>query len=421
MSEGTVKTSIRYGGGAFDARSALIRLYGFLQRKEVVILKSDSKLCGELLAASDTKGTFIEHLFATPAWSPIYSVESMDGERWEQLARDFKNVMAATGWRERLGPLVGKYAGGLAEAARRDPSKIVDSETIARTVVSILYELLFSREISPEDQSLFYSASLEWRKEIAIKGKGDPEIKYRFLGRVRELVAESPFKDGLEAYPNDPAAWLSVFAQPFLISPQINIGDILVTVFRYLREDPAAFERARSWARAGDRARLEGVALEAIRLRHPFPVLERELKREFSSAGKRYAPGTQIFVMLDQFEQDRKFDPERWLQAPAENPYAAIPFAAGPRMCVGKPIALELLSGLLGELLLEFPEDRVQPQLGHRFSGRENDARGTLKEALYQLGVFARGLRSCVGIGRRESTGCPWKKLKGKICPDEIR
>ena len=394
------KTSLRYGGGAFDARTVLIRIFCFLQRKKAVILRSDPRRCGEILAASATKGTFIEHLFAIPAWHPIYSIESTDGPLWEQLSQDFKKLMGVIGWRERLTPLTRQHAGSL--------TGLVDAEAISRLVARILFELLFCKAISSDDETLFYQASLEWRKEIALKGKANVLVKSAFWNRLAELVADSPFKDGLDSYKADPACWLSLFAQPFLISPQINVSDIFVTVFHYLRANPASMEAAMGWAAQDDKARLGGVVLESIRLRHPFPILEREVA------------DTQFFIVLDRFEQDQRFDPERWLQAPSENPYYSIPFAAGPRMCVGKPIAMELLVELLKVFLLDFSPEQIQPQRGHLYSGRDNDLRRYKGEFRYQAGVFLRGLWRSLILGQRgartapstpPASGCPWKKM----------
>ena len=401
------KTSMRYGGGAIDARSALMRLFGILQRKKIVILDSNPKLCGEILAASDTKGTFLEHLFATPAWHPLYSIESMDGERWEQLARDFKKLMGQIGWRERLTPLTHKHAQTLVG--------VVDSEAIAKLVVRILFELLFETPMSAEDETLFYQASLEWRKEIAVKGEANSKIKQDFWSRLTHLVADSKFKDGLDSYKSDPSCWLSLFAQPFLISPQINISDIFVTVFHYLKADTKLLDQAKKWAAEGDKARLDGIILEAIRLKHPFPILERELKKDLTAHGEHYTSGTHIFILLDRFKQDQDFDPERWLQSAADNPYHSIPFAAGPRMCVGKPIAMELLVEILKILLLQFSIENVQPQLGHLFSGRDNDGKETKGESRHQAKIFSRALWKSFRMGR---SGCPFHRLTDKSKKD---
>lgn len=408
------QTSIRYGGSQLDLRTSMIRIFAALQRKKVVILDSDPRLCGEILAASDKKGNFLEYLIATPAWHPVYSIESMDGQRWEQLSRDFKKLMGQIKWRERLGDLIQREAQNLFEKVEADAAAVVDSEALARLVVRVFFELLFEKPMSSDEETLFYQASIEWRKEIAVKGEAKSKVKSEFWSKLTDVVAASKFGDGLERYKDDPSCWLSLFAQPFLISPQINIGDIFVTVNRCLRYDLSQFERAREWAKNGDKARLAGVVQEAIRLRHPFPILERELKKDIEVNGVKYSAGTQFFILLDQFKQDQNFNPERWLEAAGENPYHAIPFAAGPRMCIGKPIAMEMMVDLLGIFLLKFPEEKLKFEQGHLYSGRSNDGEVSAEESRYQVQVFAKALWRSFLIGQfgsdsESNTGCPWK------------
>ncbi len=392
--------SLRYGRGGMDLRTWVLRALAAAQRRKVLFLHSDPELCAAVLAASDTKGNFLEALIATPAWSPIYSIESVDGELWKQLSSDFKTVLARMRWRERLPGLVAEQLGHLRAARDVDAAWVLDSPKLAKSVASIMFGLVFERPMSASDASLFYAASLEWRREIAVKNAGDTRVKQTFWRRLHELVASSSFKEGLETYEADPAAWLSVFAQPFLISPAINVGDIFVAVFAALDRDAALAARVRLWAQQDDRARIEGLLLEAIRLRHPFPMLERELQRDLNAHGTHIAAGTQVFISLDTFEQDQRVDPERWLKSPKSNPYHAIPFAAGPRMCIGKPVAMELMASLLVALLRDFPLHQLKPAQGHLYSGRGNDGSSSLSETAYQLKVFAGALRRSIAIGR---------------------
>jgi len=399
------QASLRYGGGRFDPRIAMMRVFGFLQGKKIVILSSNPKLCSDVLASSDTKGTFLETLFATPAWNPVYSIESVDGDRWKQLSEDFKKLMSQIDWRDRLTPLTLKHSTSLVERLLTDSSEVLGSELISRLVLRILFELIFEKQINQDDETLFFQASLEWRKEIAIKGKADERIKSLFLTHLSEHLALSRFKDSFKLFKSDSLGFLSIFAQPFLISPQINVSDIFVTVFQYLERDAQMTKLARSWALKGDKARLGGILQESIRLAHPFPILERELQKDLTFDGKHYAAGTQFFILMDQLEQDRDFDPERWLLAPADNPYFSIPFAAGPRMCTGKPIAMEMMVEILRILLVRLPMDKIQPQRGHLYSGRYNDASSSKVESRYQTQVFLRGLWKSFLIGRGRFQG----------------
>ena len=394
-------SSLRYGSKDFDLRSLLLKSLAWLKRKPVKILDSDPIFCSQVLSASKVKGIFIESELATPAWHPIYSIESMDGDHYEQLIRDFKILLASLNWREKLGPLTQKHCTQLADVMKLNPNQKLDSPKLTRIVLRILYELIFDQEINADDETLFYESSLEWRKEIAIKGKADSTIKTNFMKRLNDIVSASRFKDGLETYKKDPASYLSVFAQPFLISPQINLSDIFVTVFSKLRTIPNLRESAMISAKEQDRARLGGIILESIRLKHPFPVLERELTASLDYGGQTYAPGTQFFILLDQFKQDQNFDVNRWLDNSNDNPYASIPFAAGPRMCIGKPIAMELMTEMLSNLLLHFNFEQIEPKLNHLYSGRDNDGNESFFEILYQLKTFLKVMISSIKLAKR--------------------
>ncbi len=394
--------SLRYGGGGFDARTFLLKIAGRIQKRDVVVLNSDPVLCSRVLSASNKKGDFIESLIATPAWHPIYSVESTDGETWEKLSEGFRKTMTSLNWRERLPPITLRHCDAVALTMKDQPEKIIDAERISRLVLHVLYELVFEEPISINDENLFYRASLEWRKEIAVKGTAQSGVKDAFMSRLKQIASVSRFKDDAVTYGSDPNLWLSIFAQPFLISPQINVSDIFCSVFHFLRKEPELYAKVQGWARSGDRRRLEGVVLEAIRLKHPFPILERELTEDLNTSETVYKKGTQFFILLDQFRQDPNFDPDRWLQMSYENPYSSIPFGVGPRMCIGKPIAMELLTELLSQFLTRFQEEVIRPEIGHLYSGRDNDRNGSMSEGIYQLKVFSKVLWKSFGIGRKK-------------------
>jgi len=407
------ETSIRYGGGSIDLRSLFLRLTGFLQKKRVVIVKSNPELCADILNASDTKGTFVEKMIATPAWHPVVSTESVDGQQWQDLAAHFRSIMIQLNWRERLNPLCKKYIDSLLTRVQTDLVLAVDAEEISKITLRILFELLFDFPISKADERLFYLASLEWRKEIGLKGTADSEIKQEFWQRLVELVGRSKFPLSSHFGSENDDLLVSAIAQPFIISPQINVSDIMVAAFQLMRDEGETWEKAKEWAKANNRAKLGGILLESIRLRHPFPILEREVPSGSKILGQILRVKTQYFLLLDQFEQDQKFLPERWLKKSGENPYHAIPFGLGPRMCVGKPIAMEIMTELLVSFLTEFPSDRIQPHVGHLFSGRDNDKSTGIRESFYQL----KTLLGCLGqsfllgrASRTQSTGCPWKK-----------
>ena len=392
---------IRYGGGSLELRKIFIRICAWLQRKPVFILDSNPSLCTTILASSDKKGTFIEHLFAIPAWHPIYSIESEDGKRWKTLSLNCCQVFRTLQWKENLPEQVTSYVRALAEEMNVDASLVMNAEQVSRITLNVLYEMLFEHAIQLDDATLFYNASIEWRKEIALKGAGDPGIKHAFCQRMTEIIKTSRYGAGLteEAHASDPLLWLSVFAQPFILSPQINVSDIMVAVFSFLRADPALYDLVRKKAIENDDAYLNAVMMESIRLKHPFPLLERELSKAMTIEGKHYPIGTQVFLIMDQFIQDAAFDPQKWLDSDFKHPFEGLIFGAGKRICLGKTLAKHLMVELLKSIIIFIPDPKIQPGLGHYYSGRDNDHNASFRESLYQLKIFARALWRSFKIG----------------------
>ncbi|WP_141735529.1 cytochrome P450 [Oligoflexus tunisiensis] len=391
---------IRYGEGPFELRTAFIKLCAWLQGKEAVILDSDPIECARALASSETKGSFIETIFAIPAWRPLYSIESEDGTRWKALADSCSKVLRGLRWKESMVGILDDSIKNLAVEIAHHPHRSVDSETISRLVLRTLYQVLFDTTISAADETLFFQGSIEWRKEIAVKGKGDEAIKKETARRLMEIVSSSKYRDGLQTCP-DPMMWLSVFGQPFIISPQINVSDIMVATFFFLRKQPEHYQLAREKALNNDGKYLHAVIMEAIRLQHPFPILERELTRDLQLKDRLIKAGTQIFIPLDQFKQDQSFHPDAWLNGASPHPYQALVFGAGKRMCLGKMLASHLMVEMLRSLLIHIPDSQIQPDKGHRFSGRNNDGNQSFGESSYQLRKFLGALWRSYKIGRQ--------------------
>lgn len=395
--------SLRYGGANFDIRHPLIRLCGWLQGKKVHILDSNPRQCAKFLSASDTKGTFIEFAFATPAWKPLYSIESVDGSLWKTLSSDCRFLMNHLDWKTRLPSIMQLNFAHLKNELASGTRTIIDAEVISRFVLRVLFELLFEFPISKSDESLFYQASLEFRKEIGIKGLGNSKVKRHFHKRLTEILVNSKHSDFVDRKSKHFDEWLSVFAQPFLISPQINVSDIMAAIFYFLSKDQDLAQKAQTWANESNYPLLNGIILEAIRLKHPFPVLEREVQTPIEIDGNVIESGTQVFIFLDRFRQDHTFDPHRWTLPPSQNPYHALPFGTGPRVCLGKGLATHLLCELLRVLLNDYNLDFVKPSANHLYSGRDNDKTTSLRETLYQLKTLAGFVWTSFRLGRKKN------------------
>jgi hypothetical protein len=225
-----------------------------------------------------------------------------------------------------------------------------------------------------------------------------------FCQRLAQIIKTSRYGAGLTEgqHESDPMLWLSVFAQPFILSPQINVSDIMVAVFSFLRADPVMYEIVRKKAIEGDYAYLNAVIMESIRLKHPFPILERELCTEMSLEGKSYPIGTQVFLIMDQFIQGTAFNPQAWLDSDLKHPFEGLIFGAGKRMCLGKTLAKHLMVELLKSMLILIPDIKIQPGLGHSYSGRDNDSNTSFRQSLYQMKIFCRAFWRSFKIGLKK-------------------
>ncbi len=385
-----VLSSIRYGSGLFNIRTLFLRFGAWLQRRPLLILDRNPDACSKVLASSEVKGSFIENIFAIPAWRPLYSIESEDGEKWQKMAAGCTGILKSLPWKTKTPSLAAKYI--------MDTQCVIDGEAIARITLKIMYELLFEECISAENETLFYTASIEWRKEIALRGKGDISVKQNFSQELMRILHHSKYQEGLTHHSADPVIWLSVLAQPFIISPQINVSDIMVSVFHFLRKHPEIYDQAKNAAANNEDAFIAAIILESMRLAHPFPILERQLTCDLEIEGKKYLKGTQVLIPLDQFKHSLTFDLTPWLDK-NPNAYQKIVFGAGRRMCVGKLLAESLMANMLKSLLLHVADERIQPNINHFHSGRNNDGNNTFAESLYQMRHFFAALWKSFKIG----------------------
>lgn len=116
---------------------------------------------------------------------------------------------------------------------------------------------------------------------------------------------------------------------------------------------------------------LEWVMKETLRLYPPAPSANRTVKETFEWQGYEIQAGELVtyvpFVshrMETQFRDPLRFWPERWDPTSGENPpaYAYIPFAAGPRSCIGAGFAQMEIRLVLAAILQRFRFDLVPNQ-----------------------------------------------------------
>jgi len=118
---------------------------------------------------------------------------------------------------------------------------------------------------------------------------------------------------------------------------------------------------------------------EALRLHTPVPFIERELTKDLEIDGKVLPPGTIVDVQIYNLhhnpvvwgEDIMDFKPSRFSPEVAEkrDPYAFLPFSAGPRNCIGQNFALHEMKIIIARILHRYtisvdPDHKVEKKIG---------------------------------------------------------
>ena len=326
-----------------------LRLHSFFIGVPVIMI-SDPELAAIVLKESNRKGYALEKYSSVPAWKPIISLESEDGPVWKKMSKNFHILL------QRLPP-VSRFSdiAAINIATLRKhcgETKTIDSNMIVKLTIETFLTYVLNCTWRPEFQ-IFIDASWEWRKEIAIKGRADIAVKEKtvkyFVSLLKETNPNHNLWDLFGEKWNEPE-YYSLILQPFIISPSINVGDILVAV----KLSPP------------------GTSLEmAMRKYHPFPLFERYVDHDISIDGRNVLikANTQVEMFLSDFK-----DSAKWPL-----------FGAGERVCAGRHLAMPLLKVLHTELT---PLSNFDPSKNHLYSGRSNDDSLTVSQALFFLNTI---------------------------------
>ena len=266
------------------------------------------------LQLSTTKG-IIETKLSRKAWEPILSIESENTDTWWRLKSTLLSFMSHLRSKDILKQII------IANTSTLEG--IITSREISILTIKCFMEYIFveGNTILDTDVIELYEASLEFRKEIALKGKGDKDKKLRAVQIVSKYIK------------NDCIFRISVILQPFIISPAINISDIAI-----------------------DYDVLKSVEHNICR-HHPFPVIERVVHD--CTFGKCY-----VFIPTDEL--------------------CILPFGYGERQCTGKEIASVFVKTFFESLLLN-PRVIFRPNIHHYYSGRHNDKNDNAEAILFQI------------------------------------
>lgn len=120
---------------------------------------------------------------------------------------------------------------------------------------------------------------------------------------------------------------------------------------------------------------LECIVKEGLRLCPSVPFIGRKTNEDITlkTNDKEYVvpSGTIIYVMIymlhrdpEVYRQPEKFEPDRFLpeNCSGRNPFAFVPFSAGPRNCIGQRFALSELKIVLAFLLRHYRVESIDKQ-----------------------------------------------------------
>ncbi|KDO33272.1 hypothetical protein SPRG_02083 [Saprolegnia parasitica CBS 223.65] len=309
-------------------------------------------LAAKALKASSSKGIFLERILSEPAWLPVISLESVDDPQWSIMKNNLTLLMKALPSASVLETITMRITDKY--LADHD---VLDSNGVVYITVAAFYEWIFAKAF-PADATFVCDSTWEWRKELALKGKGDMALKQRVVDWIIEQVKATPAIYGLFGAQWEEPEYFSLLLQPFFLSPAINVSDVAVTMGSLVHCQGLVDES------------ISDMINKALDMAHPFVIVERFLEHGLKTDDITIAPGTHVFIPMDIMTSDN-----------------TIRFGAGARKCPGQIQGMALMLGLFQKHVLESP--KFQPALHHKYSGRDQDGQETLSELLYQVALIA--------------------------------
>jgi hypothetical protein len=318
----------------YDLKYYFLYLWTTINKYNFVYV-TDLNLAKKVLESS-IKGQFIEQKIAKKAWCPLLSIESEDHDNYYKLK---ENLLLLFKEQPSLDILKNIIIDKCSEY--NNNYEIIDSKITSIIVADVFVTYLFNEKLTCDELELLYNGSIEWRKEIAIKGQGNINIKNNVIQLIKNLLKESSYT--LSKTYSDIFSY-SVIGQPYIISPMINMSDILY----YYENNLYDFNTSSILISNYNNIK------KTISDHHPFPVLERYDE----------TTNTQYYIPMDIIKD--------------------LPFGFGSRKCPGQNIALLYIETFLKHI----NKDKFKPKLNHLYSGRSNDNKDDIYSIIYQIKII---------------------------------
>jgi hypothetical protein len=317
----------------YDLKYYFLYLWTIVNKYNFVYV-TDLNLAKKVLHSS-IKGQFIEQKIAKNAWYPLLSIESEDHDNYYKLKENLLLLFKEQPSLDILKNIIIEKC-----LEYNNNYEIIDSKITSIIVADVFVTYLFNEKLSCDELELLYNGSIEWRKEIAIKGKGDINIKNNVIELIKNLLKNSKYT--LSKTYSDIFSY-SVIGQAYIISPMINMSDILY----YYENNLYDFN-------VNDLISNYNNIKKTISDNHPFPVLERYDE----------TTNTQYYIPMEIIKD--------------------LPFGFDSRKCPGQNIALLFIETFLKNI----NKDKFKPKLNHLYSGRSNDSKDDIYSIIYQIKII---------------------------------
>ncbi|TMW51300.1 hypothetical protein DOY81_003619, partial [Sarcophaga bullata] len=105
---------------------------------------------------------------------------------------------------------------------------------------------------------------------------------------------------------------------------------------------------------------LEAVIKESLRMYPPVPMIGRQITEDTKIGNQTIPANTKVSMLVyaagrdpDYFENPNDFNPERFYSESPDkiNPFAYVPFSAGPRNCIGQKFAMLEMKSTISKVL----------------------------------------------------------------------